>query len=91
MSKLRVLYCEDGWLFKRKQEQTEMQTFESWMDEARYQGKIIWGYEHLAADDPDMARRAWRDNVTPHDYVLEIGEDLELNKMTKYWLGEWGI
>jgi hypothetical protein len=67
------------------------QTFEAWMEEARHQAMLIWGYEHLASDDPHMAKRAWRANESPHDYVLEIGEDLELSKMTKYWMGEWGI
>jgi hypothetical protein len=65
--------------------------FYEWMIEARKQAQIIWGYESLPDDNPEDAAAAHAQGATPEEYILDIGEDLELSKMTKYWLGSYGI
>jgi hypothetical protein len=65
--------------------------FYEWMIEARKEALLIWGYETLPDDNPEDAKIAYDWGQTPEAYVLALGEDLELNKVTKYWMGSWGI
>lgn len=63
-----------------------------WSAEARRASLKIWGYENLIDDRPEDAIIACNTGEDPEQYVLELGEDLDLIKATKYWLGEgYGI
>lgn len=70
---------------------TRPQDWTRWSAAARRASVKIWGYENLIDDRPEDAIVACNAGEDPEQYVLELGEDLDLIKATKYWLGGYGI
>lgn len=65
--------------------------FLAWCNDARRASVEIWGYEGLIDDDPETALAHYLKGDSPTDYILALGEDMDLIKATRYWCGSWGI